>query len=93
VYNGGSPLLAYRVKILTSDGVNMSQSLTYCDGTDPSIRANRYCIIPMTALRGSPFLLTQSTIVKVTVEVLNVVGYSIPSTLNSAGADIRTEPL
>ena len=79
--------------ILKSDGSTMAQSLTYCDGTDPTIRANRYCILPMTALRASPFLLSQGTVIKVTVEAMNVVGYSTPSTLNSVGADIRTEPL
>ena len=47
----------------------------------------------MTALRASPFLLSQGTVIKVTVEAMNVVGYSTPSTLNSVGADIRTEPL
>jgi len=46
----------------------------------------------MSALVTSPFNLPLGRIIKATVEALNLVGYSIPSTLNSVGADIRTEP-
>lgn len=41
---------------------------------------------------GSPFFLPLGRTVKATVEALNLVGYSIPSTINNVGADIRTEP-
>ena len=46
----------------------------------------------MSALVSGSFNLPLGRIVKASVEALNIVGYSVPSTLNSLGADIRTEP-
>lgn len=53
-YNGGSPILGYRIKVKQQDGSYSEQS-TYCNGMDPTIRANRYCIIPMTSLVSAPY--------------------------------------
>lgn len=56
------------------------------------IRANRYCIVPMSALVSGLYNLPLGRTIKVTVEALNLVGYSVPSTPNTSGATIRTEP-
>lgn len=59
---------------------------------DPTIRANRFCIVPMQALVTSPYHLLQGpTNLFATIEALNVVGYSIPA-INAVGAAIKTEP-
>jgi hypothetical protein len=33
----GSPIIAYEIAILTSDGVSFSNELQYCNGEDPAI--------------------------------------------------------
>ena len=75
---------------MTYTGVNLSESITYCNGLDPTIKANQYCVLPMSALIASPYELPLGAIVQATVEALNVVGYSTPSVLNIVGANIRT---
>jgi len=45
--------------IVESDGVSSAIQITYCDGMDPTIKANRYCIVPMTAIVAAPYLLEQ----------------------------------
>lgn len=46
----------------------------------------------MSALVSGVYNLPLGTVVSVTVEAENSVGYSIPSTPNSVGATIKTEP-
>lgn len=58
-YNGGYQIFGYRVMIVESDGVSSAIQITYCDGMDPTIKANRYCIVPMTAIVAAPYLLEQ----------------------------------
>ena len=90
-YNGGTPILGYRVKIVQQDG-SSSEQANYCNGMDPTIRANRYCIIPMSALVNNPYLLVQGhNNLFATVETLNAIGYSALA-VNSVGAAIMTEP-
>ncbi len=90
-YNGGSPLLGYRIKIQEQDG-DMTETVTYCNGLDPTIRANRYCIVPMQALVSATYHLLQGhNNLFASVEAVNVVGYSTP-TVNAVGAAIKTEP-
>lgn len=75
-YNGGSPILGYRIKIQEQDG-GKSEQMTYCNGLEPTIKANRYCIVPMTVLTSDPYHLVQGHHnIFATVEALNVVGYS-----------------
>jgi hypothetical protein len=51
--------------------------MTYCNGLEPTIKANRYCIVPMTVLTSDPYHLVQGHHnIFATVEALNVVGYS-----------------
>jgi hypothetical protein len=56
-YDGGSPLVSYRVKIQDHQG-SFVEDLANCDGTDSDIRANLFCIIPMPVLRSEPYSLT-----------------------------------
>lgn len=51
-----------------------------------------YCIIPMTALRASPYSLTYNLVVKAIAQAQNANGWSTASTANTAGALIQTEP-
>ena len=45
----------YIVKIAHSGSPLYSQELTNCDGSDPTIVALNYCLIPSTVLREEPF--------------------------------------
>ena len=47
----------------------------------------------MPVLRNFPFNLELGDIVVATVKSINAIGESLPSTENSSGAFIRTEPL
>ena len=76
-YNGGSNVIGYRIKILDQSN-SLVESITYCNGLDPTIRANKYCYIPMTSLTACPFQLPLSNIALAQVEALTVVGYSDP---------------
>jgi hypothetical protein len=49
-YDGGSPLLGYRIKIKTSAGQYV-ESTEHCDGERADVRANLYCELHMAVLR------------------------------------------
>lgn len=64
-----------------------------CDGSDPTTRANLFCLIHMDVLTAEPYSLTTvGTLVEATVQTENEIGYSDPSPLNTSGATIRTIP-
>jgi hypothetical protein len=90
-YDGGSPLLDYRIMVQTKLGLLIEQQ-TYCDGTDSEIKANIFCLIPMPILRQDPYNLELGDIVIAQAEARNVIGYSVESTLNTGFAEMRTEP-
>ena len=71
----------------------MVEQLLHCDGKDQTIKANQFCLIPMPVLRDAPYSLVLSNPVVVTIEGYNIIGYSVPSVKNTAGAVIRTQPL
>ena len=75
-YNGGLPIISYRIKIETLTINTFITELTYCNGADPVIRANRYCIIPMSKLISTNFNLPLGRVIKARVEAENLVGYS-----------------
>ena len=66
-YNGGLPILAYRIYIEKQTTGTYAESAS-CNGADPTIRANRYCLVPMSALVSGSFNLPLGRTVKVTVE-------------------------
>jgi len=90
-YNGGTPLLGFRVLIKSKAG-DFVEDTDNCDGHDQTTKANLFCLIPMQVLRDD-YLLVQGDDVIATVEALNAIGYSDPSADNTVIADVRTEPL
>jgi hypothetical protein len=52
----GAAITAYRILIRRSDGV-MAEESTYCPGSDATLMANAYCLVPMVALRAAPYYL------------------------------------
>lgn len=92
-YNGGSPILGYRITIKTFDG-DYIEDLDNCDGADQTTKANLYCIIPMATLRAEPYNLILSQTIVALVEARNIIGYNwTPSDENTGDAELRTEPL
>ena len=90
-YDGGSPLLGFRITILADDG-SYYETRDHCWGEDQTTKGNLFCLVSMTVLRQDPYFLTQGSVVKAKVEGLNIIGYSEPSITNVSGADIRTPP-
>ena len=90
--NGGNPISAYSIVIQQSDGTTYSSMNSYCSGSSPTVISNRYCDIPMTALRASPFNLVKNQLVVAQVAAINGIGTGSYSTPNTAGLSIRTEP-
>jgi hypothetical protein len=90
--NNGDAVNQYLIEIKTS-GSSYSTELTFCNGADPIIVAQRYCIIPIWKLRAAPFSLTKNTVVSARAKAGNVKGlngtYSLP---NLAGGVIEVEP-
>jgi hypothetical protein len=84
-FNGGKPVLKYEIKIKTSTSSYEVES-TSCNGTDSTILANAYCIIPMTKLTSAPFNLALNNLIVARVTATNVIGTNNPSTDNTAGA-------
>jgi hypothetical protein len=48
-------MTGYIVKIRHSDDTTYSEELVNCDGSDPTIRDNTQCQIPISVLRTTPF--------------------------------------
>lgn len=55
--DNGAAITAYRILIRRSDG-QMAEESTYCPGSDATLMANAYCLVPMVALRASPYFLS-----------------------------------
>ena len=88
----GSPILKYRVVIRQSDGVTFTEETNYCDASTSTIIADKYCLVPMTVLRSSPYSLAYSNLVVAQVQAYNSKGWGALSPSNTAGASIQTEP-
>lgn len=54
----------------------------YCDGTDPTIVANKVCTIPVTTLMNPPFEIPWGSSIWARVQAVNVIG---SSSFSSAG--------
>jgi hypothetical protein len=61
--DNGASLTAYKILVINSDDGFVEES-TYCAGADATLMTNRYCQIPMAALRAPPFSLTVGTLVQ-----------------------------
>jgi hypothetical protein len=87
----GSPILGYRIYILTSDGITFGQDFTFCDGSQASIIAALSCEVPIATLIGSVYNLSYGSSVAATVVAYNSYGNSLNST-QGAGAVLITYP-
>jgi hypothetical protein len=91
--NGGSPITAYTIQVQHGDdNTQYSAELTYCDGSSLGIMAAKYCEIPLTTLRVSPFSLALDSTVYAKVSATNSVGAGAFSSPNTVGVSIQTEP-
>jgi hypothetical protein len=63
-YDGGMPITAYTIWIRATGGTYHTSDAT-CDGSDATIRANRYCHVPVATLRVAPFSLVLDDVVTV----------------------------
>lgn len=73
---GGSPVTFYQITVLQNDGVTYRPDLTNCDGSDPTIFANRMCSIPVLYLKASPFFIEWAGSVYAKVVAVNIYGHS-----------------
>jgi hypothetical protein len=86
------PLDLYLIEIVDKTGSTWTEDLTDCDGSDPTIFANRYCIVPMTTLAAAPYNYVLGDLIGVRASAHNSLGYSAVSSTNTAGAQLRTAP-
>lgn len=87
--DNAEPITAYRIEFSYSGG--WAEDTAACNGTDSTIAANLYCIVPMATLRASPFSLTYDQQIQVRAQAKNAFGWSATST-PTATLTIRTEP-
>jgi hypothetical protein len=89
--NGGVAITAYTIEIqqVGAAGWNADSA---CVGSDPTTRANLYCVVAMSSLTAAPHSLVRGNLVVVRVTVTNSIGTSATSTPNSGGATIMTVP-
>jgi len=86
--SNGAPIAAYLIEIQDVTTAWRTET-SNCDGSNPSILTNKYCIIPMATLSAPPFLLTFDSLISVRVSAQNSVNWSTVSPVNVAGARIR----
>lgn len=53
-FNGGKPVTKYEIKIKTKTS-SFEVENSSCNGTESTILANAFCLIPITKLREAPF--------------------------------------
>jgi hypothetical protein len=85
----GNPISSYTIYIRESDEVTYSTELTSCDGSDPTIFANQYCIISSDTLQESPFNLPWGANVYAKLIATNVKGDSLLSDGGFGGVILR----
>ena len=79
--DNGATIISYTIKIKQNDSV-FSTELTNCDGSDPTIKSNTQCTIPIAKLQASPFSLLDGATIVATVLATNSDG---PSGTSSEG--------
>ncbi len=88
----GSPLDQYKIEFKAKDD-SYVQILDGCDGTDANVKANNYCIFPMTVFMQSPLNLVQGDLIVARVSVRNSIGWTASSSPdNVAGPLVQTRP-
>ena len=90
IKDNGSQISAYKILIKTSDSLFVEDTL--CDGENPVIFINTYCLLPMTRFLSSPYNLNQGDTIVATVSSRNTVGWSEISTPNTIGQQVKQPP-
>lgn len=90
--SNAATITSYRVEIKAKDN-SFKQETIACDGSKSTIISATECLIPLTTLIGSNFLLERGNLVVARVTATNIIGTSLPSPLNTTGALIQTKPL
>lgn len=72
---------AYKIKIRGKDGVFYEQSV-YCDGSKQPVLGDLFCLVPMVALRTSPYNLEYLDAVIAKISARNARGWSADYPLN-----------
>ena len=76
----GDAIQSYQVLVRASDPSSFLEDTTDCDGSDPTIRANAYCEIPLATLQAGGFTgLAQGDLIVATVSATNAFGTSSAS--------------
>jgi hypothetical protein len=89
-YDNAQTITAYKVEV--AYGGNWAEETGGCDASDSTVMANMQCIIPLSALRASPFNLVYGDLLQVRVSAYNDYGWG--ETSDPAGAQtVLTEPL
>lgn len=89
--DGSSTITSYIVEIRAADGSSFFEDTVSCDGSDPTIKANLACLVPIATLQASPFDLPWGSSVYARITAINIVG---PSEVSNEGSNaiILTEP-
>lgn len=68
----------YDIRIGQSDGLTFTQELTYCNGSDATIKLRKYCEIPLSLLSSNsyPFKLVAGTVITAKFAAHNANGWS-----------------
>ena len=90
--SNGSPITTYLIEFLESDGTTFKETKTNCDGTDPNVILNSYCLIPLSVFLAAPYSLSQGTLIVGRVYAFNSIGSSLVSVSNSVGVLVQTIP-
>ncbi len=80
----------YAIRFRTSSGTFIEDS--GCSGVSPAIVAALKCTMPMTKFTSSPFNLNIDTLIQVTVDAFNVIGWSGQSPSNTVGVTAKKLP-
>ena len=90
-YDGATPITAYQILIRHADGLNFSEDLESCDGSDPTVISEQRCVVPVGTLRAAPFNLDWGVSVWAKVSATNVIGTTEFSSEGN-GAIMLTSP-
>lgn len=88
----GADIDAYTVIIASGDGLTWAEAST-CDGTDPTVMSDQYCLVPMSELTDpAKFNLPYGRLIVAKVQARNSAGWSQLSDSNTDGAYSEVVP-
>lgn len=88
--NHSQAITKYAVRFKTSAGV--FQEDTSCNGANLAIMTAMKCTMAMTKFTASPYNLNIDTLIEVTVEAYNIMGWSGQSNPNTVGVTVKKNP-